>query len=183
MNCRGAIKLLVVGKTTGNAELEEHLATCTKCRQRRTIILDLEQLGGERRRGDISPISMHETRLQASAILASRLKLSTGSSAATPTRFLWRPILASCAATILVAAIIFAWLRATPWRAGWNATLSAQEAATLDTKIDLLARRVGDDLRGFRDRNRENELLTGVEAISASLRIDIASSTMALKLE
>jgi len=46
-----------------------------------------------------------------------------------------------------------------------------------------LARRVGDDLRGFRDRNRENELLTGVEAISASLRIDIASSTMALKLE
>jgi len=183
MNCRRAIKILTAGKGSGDARLAEHLATCAKCRQHKTTILDLEHLGGEELQVDLSPVSIHETRLQASAMLAGRLKLIAGSSAATPTRFLWRPILASCAATILVAAIIFAWLLATPGRTVWNATLSAHEAAALDTKIELLTRHVGDDLRGFRNRHRENELLTGVEAISASLRIDIASSTMALKLE
>lgn len=179
MDCRRTTKFLAAGEDAGNPELEKHLATCTSCRQLRLAILDLERLGRDQRQADLSLLSVRETQLQASAMLARRLKQGVDISASPPSRFMWRPILAACAAAVLVAAVAFTWFRF----ASGTVPLSASEMAALDARIELLSRHVGDDLQGFRDRHRDNEVLTGVEAISASLRIDIASSAMHINME
>jgi len=183
MNCRRAMRLSISGKNCGNPELEEHLAACTRCRQLRAIILDLERLGGEQRQADLSPDSIRETRSLAAAALAGRPDQAANVNAAPSVISLWRPVLATCAAAVLVAAVAFAWLRSWHGPASKTAPLSASEMTALDKRIDLLAQRVGDDLRGFRDRHRDREIPTGLEAISASLKIEIASSVMHVDVE
>jgi len=179
MNCRLATKILAAGESTGNPELDEHLTTCAKCRELRSIILDLDRLGSDRRQDDLSPSSIRDTRLKASALLARRLEQGADVSTSPAVRFMWRPILAACAAAALVAFVAFAWFRF----ASGTERISASEMAALDTRIELLTRHVGDDLRGFRDRHRDPEAPTGLEAVSAWLRIDIASSVMHINME
>lgn len=186
MNCRQALKISVTGDKTGNAELAAHLAGCSKCRQLQEIIVSLEQLGGQQRQNDLSSSAVRETRLQAAALLvekrehAARIALPS----IFPLRFLARPVLATlAAASVLISVVTLSWMYLQSGDTGGTEALSASEMAALDSRIGRLAGRLDENLRGFRSRYMESERGGSVEVMCASLRTDIASSSLDIRRE
>lgn len=184
MNCKQARRIIVAGTLAGNDELSLHLAGCPKCSQLEEIVTGLEQIAGQDRQLDLSSAAIRETQLLAAALLTQNRKLAIRPPAIFSLRFLSRPVMtALAAASVLIAVGVFGWRHIYQQPASGTKTLSHAEITAMNSQISLLAGHIDSDLRGFRNKYRETDMIGSVEAMSAALNADIASRAMDVQSE
>ncbi len=178
--------MLVDGDSRLTPGLRDHLAGCTGCRQLAETVASLDQLGGQQRRMDLSPDTISQTRLLAASLLAGQ-RATVDRPVFSPVsilRFLSQPAFtALAAASILVAVGLLAWRPGSAASGNETTSMTAREIAAIESGIGQLAGSLDSSLKGFRERYREIESIGTVEAMGASLKADIVSCSMDIRVE